>query len=81
MAGSSPTSTRASPIIFAALLIGFAEAMDAEPLADDLADGQSRAEAAEGVLEDDLHLAAERAQRLPPQALDVVPGKADDAVR
>src|SRR5262249_51167157 len=51
-----------------------------QPLADDLPDRQARAQAAVGILEDDLHLAAERAQRLAIQLGDVLALEAQRAL-
>ena len=45
--------------------------MDLQPLLDDVGDRHARAERAVGILEDDLHLAAERPHLLEARALDV----------
>src|SRR5439155_882206 len=49
------------------------EAMDREPFADDALDAHARIERAVGVLEDDLHLAAERAQLARPECQERAP--------
>ena len=48
----------------APLAVRASEPVDAQAFLDDLADRQARRERAVGVLEDDLHLAPERAQGL-----------------
>ena len=54
-----------------------AQAVHLEALLDDLADRKPRAERAEGILEDDLHLAPERAHRSGFPALDALTVETD----
>src|SRR5205807_2043413 len=50
----------------------FREVMDDQRFADDRADGHARVERSVGILEDDLHVAAQRAQRAAGQGGDVL---------
>src|SRR6185436_7292160 len=54
---------------------------DAQALGDDLADREPRAERAERVLEDDLHLAPQRPQRAAAKVLDLGAAEADLPLR
>ena len=58
----------------------FRQAMHLQPLADDLGDRQPRRQARKRVLEDDLHLAAQRPQLPLRFVRDLASGKADVAV-
>ena len=53
-------------------LAAVGHAVDLEALADDVLDGHARIEAAEGILEDDLHLPPEEPQRLGRQDVDTL---------
>ena len=57
-----------------------ADAVDAEAFADDLRDGHARRQRAERILEDDLHLAAQRPQPLAGHAVQLEPAEADPAL-
>src|SRR5882724_2721479 len=59
---------------------GGADAVDAEAFADDLRDGHARRQRSERILEDDLHLAAQRPQRLRGHAVQLEPAEADPAL-
>ena len=54
----------AAPATMSSLLAALGDAVDLDRLADDVADGHARVEAADRVLEDDLHVPAEPAQLL-----------------
>src|SRR5258706_4862338 len=54
-------------------------AMDLDGLTDDVADGHARVEAADGVLEDDLHVAAELAELFAFVAEEILPAIGDGA--
>src|SRR3546814_7708868 len=63
-----------------ALVPGAAQVMDLQALGNDLADREARAERAIGILEDDLHGAAQRPQVLVAEALDGLAVEADGAL-
>ena len=54
--------------------------MDAQPLFHDLLDGQSRRQAAVGILEDDLHVLAQRDEALAPNVADFPAVEVDGAL-
>src|SRR5690348_1164702 len=54
--------------------------MHRQTFADDLLHGHAWAEGAEGILEHDLHLAPQRAQRAAVEAVDGLAGEADAAL-
>src|SRR5690554_6330987 len=61
----------------AATLLALGDAVELDGLADDALDGHARVQAREGVLEDDLHLAAQRAHLLGLQVIDAVVAEVD----
>ena len=65
----------------APLLVAHAGALDEQPFLDDLADRQARRERAVGVLEDDLHLLAQRPHALGVEAVDALADVGDRPLR
>ena len=64
----------------AALVVGFAAAVDEEPLLDDLEDGEPRAQRGERVLEDDLHAPPQGPQLLLAHHLELCAVELDRSV-
>src|SRR6266702_310314 len=72
-ARAMPMRWRWPPLNSCGALRAGSKGMDREPLADDALDAHARIERAVGVLEDDLHLAAERAQLARPEGQERAP--------